>query len=181
MTAHMHRDRSVRTLDPERLADHADQLIRIARRLTGSTDSAEDLVQDMYERVLRKPRMLEGGELSYLASALRNTHAERLRTAARRITAEPVPDDFDLPDSRDGDHAATAAYANDILDALAELPEPYRVVVAAVDLQGCSYGEVARQLGVPCGTIQSRAFRGRARVARAVGDDSLYGDRLPVH
>jgi RNA polymerase sigma-70 factor (ECF subfamily) len=170
-----------RLLDPERLTGYAPYLLRIARLLTRSADGAEDLVQDTFERVLRKPRLVAGGERAYLDRALRNTHRERLRAAASRITTGPVPDGLEFRDPRDEDHPITAAYARDILDAVAKLPEIYRVAVVAVDLQGESYDEVAQRLGVPCGTVQSRAFRGRARVARTVGDDSLHGDRLPVY
>jgi RNA polymerase sigma-70 factor (ECF subfamily) len=178
--AHSTDRRPARGLDPERLAGHAEFLLRLARRLTGSPLTAEDLVQDTFERVLRKPRAVQGDERAYLARALRNTHFARRRAAAVRIRADAMPEGVDPPDMRDADHATTAAYAHEILDALAELPEPYRVAVVAVDLQGCSYREVARRLDVPCGTVQSRAFRARAQVARAVGDDSLHGDRFPV-
>src|SRR4051794_28756751 len=50
-------DRPVaRTLDPEKLGDHLDRLFRAAWALTGSREDAEDLVQETYERVLRRPR-----------------------------------------------------------------------------------------------------------------------------
>jgi RNA polymerase sigma-70 factor (ECF subfamily) len=170
------------TLDPERLSDHADRLMRIARRLTGSREGAEDLVQDTFERVLRKPRVLAGDEIAYLVGALRNTHIARIRAASRRIQADAVPDGFDLPDARHDDHPVTAVHAREILDAVAKLPEQYRAAVVAVDLQGHSYDEAALRLGMPRGTVQSRAFRGRARVARAVGDHTLErGDRIPVY
>jgi RNA polymerase sigma-70 factor (ECF subfamily) len=167
------------TLDPERLSDHADRLMRIARRLTGSREGAEDLVQDTFERVLRKPRSLAGDEIAYLVGALRNTHIARLRAASRRIQPEAVPEGFDLPDRRHDD-TVTALHAREILNAVAALPEQYRAAVVAVDLQGQSYDEAAMRLGMPRGTVQSRAFRGRARVARAVGDTNLNPDRVPV-
>jgi RNA polymerase sigma-70 factor (ECF subfamily) len=169
------------TLDPERLSDHVDRLMRIARRLTGSTEGAEDLVQDTFERVLRKPRTLAGDEIAYLVGALRNTHIARLRAASRRIQAEAVPEGFDLADTRHDDHPVTAVHAREILSAVADLPEQYRAAVVAVDLQGQSYDEAAMRLGMPRGTVQSRAFRGRARVAHAVGDANLDRDRLPVY
>ena len=169
------------TLDPNRLGEHADRLTRIARRLTGSREGAEDLVQDTFERVLRKPRVLAGEEIAYLVGALRNTHIARIRAASRRIHADAVPEGFDLPDGRSDDHHVTAIHAREILDAVAKLPEPYRAAVVAVDLQGQSYDEAATRLGMPRGTVQSRAYRGRARVARAVGDHTLQRDRIPVY
>ncbi len=56
-----------------------------------------------------------------------------------------------------------------MLDALAQLPEPYRQAVSAVDVAGLSYAEAARALGVRQGTIMSRVCRGREQVAEAVG------------
>jgi RNA polymerase sigma-70 factor (ECF subfamily) len=167
------------SLDPERLGEHAGRLMRIARRLTGSREAAEDLVQDTFERVLRKPRVLAGDELAYLVRALRNTHVARLRAASRRIQA--VPERVDVPDARSHDHHLTVLHAREILDAVARLPEPSRAAVVAVHLQGHSYAEAAARLGMPLGTVQSRAFRGRARVARAVGDAALQPERLPVY
>ena len=123
---------------------------------------------------------LAGDEIAYLVGALRNTHIARLRAASRRIQAEAVPEGFDLPDSRHDD-TVTSIHAREILNAVAELPEQYRAAVVAVDLQGQAYDEAAMRLGMPRGTVQSRAFRGRARVARAVGDTNLDRDRLPVY
>ena len=46
------------TLDPARLGDHLDRLYRAAWALCGSREDAEDLVQETYARVLRRPRVL---------------------------------------------------------------------------------------------------------------------------
>ena len=169
---------SAQDLDPERLGAHSGCLLRTARRLTGSREGAEDLVQDTFERVLRKRRTLAGDELGYLVGALRNTHVVRLRAASRRIQAEVVPEGYDAPDTRGHDHHATAIHAREVLGAVAALPEPYRAAVVAVDLQGHSYDEAAQRLGMPRGTVQSRAFRGRAQVARAVSHLRLADQRL---
>jgi RNA polymerase sigma-70 factor (ECF subfamily) len=46
------------------------------------------------------------------------------------------------------------------------LPEEFREALVAVDVAGLSYGEAARMLGVPEGTLTSRLFRARDRVAQ---------------
>ena len=72
-------------LDPDRLSDHIDRLYRAAWALCGSRHEAEDLVQDTFLNVLKRPRLLrDGNEIGYLLRALRNTHANRYRAAARR-------------------------------------------------------------------------------------------------
>jgi RNA polymerase sigma-70 factor (ECF subfamily) len=65
--------------------------------------------------------------------------------------------------------------AREVLAAIAALPAGQRQAVAMVDVIGLSYAEAAAVLGVPPGTIMSRLYRGRARVAAAVG-----GSRRPA-
>src|SRR5438046_1276698 len=85
-----------RPLDPERLGDHLDRLYRAAWSLCGSREDAEDLVQETYARVLRRPRLLRSDDdLGYLLKVLRNTYFSAHRTAKRRVRAEPLPDDLD--------------------------------------------------------------------------------------
>ena len=54
--------------------------------------------------------------------------------------------------------------------AVAALPEPMREVVAAVDLAGMTYAEAASELRIPIGTVMSRLYRARTRLAGALGD-----------
>src|ERR1700756_549558 len=90
-----------RRLDPNHLGDHLDRLYRAAWAQCGSREDAEDLVQDTYARILQKPRMLRPGEdLGYLLRVLRNTHFSRLRAAARRPRADPLPDELDRVEDR---------------------------------------------------------------------------------
>jgi RNA polymerase sigma-70 factor (ECF subfamily) len=56
-----------------------------------------------------------------------------------------------------------------LLRALAQVPEPYRSVVALVDLDGLRYAEAAAKLGCPRGTIMSRLHRGRLLLAEQLG------------
>ena len=155
-------------LEPDRLAVHLPRLTRMAIGLCRSREAGEDLVQDTLERVLRSPRRVAGDEFPYLARALRNTHIDRARSAARRPVTTALPDTFDEVVAAP-DHTASAARAREILAAVADLPGPYRDAVLAVDVAGYSYGEAAELLGVPIGTVMSRLYRGRQRVVRAAG------------
>src|SRR4051794_4892132 len=74
---------SERLLEPERIADHLDRLYRAALMLSGSRESAEDLVQDTLEHVLRRPRFLRtDNDVGYLLRALRNTFVSQRRRAS---------------------------------------------------------------------------------------------------
>ena len=53
-----HPDLVPRRLDPQRLPDHIDRLYRAAWALCGSREDAEDLVQETFVNVLKRPRLL---------------------------------------------------------------------------------------------------------------------------
>jgi RNA polymerase sigma-70 factor, ECF subfamily len=161
-----------RRLDPETAGDHIDTLFRAACALSGSRQVAEDLVQETYVKVLARPRLLRrDDDLGYLIKALRNTWYSHLRNERIRREAtdsgEQSPDE--LPTRTSAGDPQSSLEAGAVLDALADLPEPYREAVAAVDVAGLSYAEAARALGVRQGTIMSRVYRGREQVAQAVG------------
>src|SRR6201995_5251602 len=85
-----------RQLDPEGLGDHIDRLYRAARALCASREESEDLVQETFARVLRKPRMLRSeDDLGYLLRALRNTFLSTRRAASRHPQMRPLPDTSD--------------------------------------------------------------------------------------
>ena len=153
-------------LDPERLPDHIDALYRAAWALTGSRYDAEDLVQETFLRVLKRPRFLRrDNELGYLLRALRNTYASRYRTAARRPRTRELFDD-DMPVEKD-----EKISSRELMQAVASAPAAFRDAVIAVDLVGLSYQEAARALRTREATIATRLHRGRQHIARQLLDE----------
>jgi RNA polymerase sigma-70 factor, ECF subfamily len=159
-----------RRLDPDRAAEQLPRLYRAARAWTRSREEAEDLVQETYARVLARPRLIRGDdETGYLLRAMRNTLISRRRTEGRRpVTTELIEEV--APDVRESHDPARAAEIHEVYAAIAQLPEEFRDAIVAVDVTGLSYPEAARALGVPEGTLTSRLFRARDRVARLLGD-----------
>jgi RNA polymerase sigma-70 factor, ECF subfamily len=159
-----------RQLDPARLGDHLDRLYRAAVGLTGSHADAEDLVQETFVAVLRRPRLLRSDDdVGYLLRVLRNTFYSRYRAESRRPRTADLGEHEELPEPRPGAAPDAIAASREVLAAVAALPTPYREAVAAVDLAGLSYREAARALDTREGTIMSRLHRGRAQVANALG------------
>lgn len=142
------------------------RLYRAARAWTRSREEAEDLVQETYARVLARPRLLRSeDEVGYLLRALRNTLISQRRAESRRpATAELVEEA--AVGERAGDDPAVAVEIGQVYTAISALPEDFRDALVAVDVVGLSYPEAARSLGVPEGTLTSRLFRARDRVAR---------------
>jgi RNA polymerase sigma-70 factor, ECF subfamily len=158
-----------RPLDPTKLGDHLDRLYRAAWALCGSRADAEDLVQETYARVLARPRFLRNeDDLGYLLRTLRNTFLSRRRDASRRPQTAPLPDELELVADPRARSPQKALEASEVYAAIASLPEDFRDVVVAVDVVGLTYGEAARALKVPEGTIMSRLYRGRQQVVKRV-------------
>jgi RNA polymerase sigma-70 factor (ECF subfamily) len=165
--------RAPRQLDPERLGDHFDRLFRAAWGLCGSRQDAEDLVQETYARVLRRPRLLRSDDdLGYLLRVMRNTHFSAHRAARRRPRTEPLPDQLDLLEDHHAIGPEQALEAGELYARIAELPDGFREALVAVDVVGLSYREAAAALKTREATITTRLYRARLKLAQALKDES---------
>jgi len=161
--------KATRTLDPDALGDHLDRLFRAAWALCGSREDAEDLVQETYERVLRRPRfMRREDDLGYLFRTLHNTYFNARRTASRRPQVAAQLDDVQAASSRSDLQPERAAETSLVFEAVAALPQPMREALVAVDVLGLSYAEAGKALGVHENTIPSRLARARLKVAEGL-------------
>ena len=140
-------------------------LYTVAYRLSGNHDDAQDLAQDVLLRVRRgletyKPGSMEG----WLSRITTNVFLDEVRRRRRRPQAAlPADPDRVVPPAPAADVAlAEQALPDDVQDALAALPEEFRVAVVLCDVAGRSYQEISEALGVPLGTVRSRIHRGRA-------------------
>jgi RNA polymerase sigma-70 factor (ECF subfamily) len=155
-----------RQLDPAALVIHSDRLYRAAWRLCGSREGAEDLVQETFLQVLRRPRFLSSDEdVGYLLQTMRNTFFNDCRAAARRPRIAELPGGSDIVDASGWANPEARIEAAALYEAIATLPDYFRDAVIAVDVFGFSYGEAARALDVREGTLATRVHRGRQRLA----------------
>jgi RNA polymerase sigma-70 factor (ECF subfamily) len=155
-----------RLLEAERLPDHGDRLFRAAYALCGSRHDAEDLVQETYARILRRPRFIRrDGDLAYLLRALRNTWIAMRRSEDARARTVELREEVDWIVDHGADPGITALEVSAAYAAIRELSDPLRETIVAVDVAGLSYREAARALRVREGTIMSRLYRARERVA----------------
>jgi RNA polymerase sigma-70 factor (ECF subfamily) len=154
------------TLTPQTLPAHIDSLTRAARAMTGSREDADDLVQDTFLRVLARERAVDAEAAgAYLHQALRNQYVSSLRRRDRRPRTAPLEsEDFRLV-APPGREPSSVVATREVIGAIASLPADQRNVVAAVDVAGFGYKEAAASLRIPLGTVMSRLYRGRARLA----------------
>lgn len=169
-----------RQLDPEALGDHIDRLYRAAWSLCGSREEAEDLVQETFARILRRPRFLRSEEdFGYLLRVLRNTFFSQRRAAGRRPQTTALPDDLELVEDRRVATPQSKVESAELYGAIARLPDDFRDTLVAVDVVGLTYREAARALRVREATITTRLHRARQRVAQEIISDRPPGPSTP--
>ena len=148
---------------------HLPHLLRAARAWTASREEAEDLVQETCAHVLARTRLVLGDDLGYLMRAMHNTLASQRRKASRRPVTVELDEDLEVIGQR-GDDPSDATENGEVFTAIFELAVEFRDALVAVDVAGLSYQEAAHVLGVPEGTLTSRLFRARDRLARRLVD-----------
>jgi RNA polymerase sigma-70 factor (ECF subfamily) len=143
-------------------------LYGMAYRLTRNSHDAEDLVQ---ETLLRAYRAFDSYRPGTNIRAWLFTILHRLRTdALRRRGRSPQTVELvgDGPGVAPTHEAALTSGREDVVRALAAVPESFRVAVVLRDVEDFSYAEIAGILGVPAGTVMSRIHRGRALLREAL-------------
>ena len=141
-------------------------LYRFALGLTRDPSQAGDLTQQTFYlwalrgRQLRDPQKVKG----WLHTTL---YREFLREVRRRRTHVVGVTEFDdgldgVPSAEPG--GAVAADGATALRALQRVTEPFRTPLLLFYLENFSYGEIARRLSIPLGTVMSRLSRGRSEL-----------------
>ncbi|MGE0547565.1 MAG: sigma-70 family RNA polymerase sigma factor [Kofleriaceae bacterium] len=144
---------------------------RVARSLVGA-GGADDLVQETYQAALKAPPKADRPIRPWLASVLRNRAHTRWRGDQRRDqreqAIEPTAPETPL------DHATILQTQTLLCEALRDLAEPFRATLFAHYYEDKSLAEIAREHGVPEGTVRWRHREGLARI-RAELDRSPGG------
>lgn len=160
----------------------ADPLHRTAYLLCGDRHRAEELVQQTFERTYRSwSRARAGDPLAYARRVLANLRIDTWRRTRREVLTGP---DL-LPDaaSRSGPPASgtpetrVVEERDAVVRALLLLPLRQRRVVVLRHLIGLSEEEVARELGIPRGTVKSTSSRALAHLRAILDLDALGGTR----
>jgi RNA polymerase sigma-70 factor (ECF subfamily) len=153
----------------EQLIEHAPELRRFARRLTGANDQADDLLQDCIERALSRADLFEPGTnlRAWLFTIMRNIAITRARrdTLRERHARQTLAQCAKVEPPR---QEAVIAL-KETLALLNALPEADRAVVDAMCVDDLSHEEAAQRFDTAVGTVKSRLSRARQRL-RAAAD-----------
>lgn len=153
---------------------YVDQLYAAALRMARNRADAEDLVQEAYLKAFAAFHQYTPGTnlKAWLYRILTNTYINIYRKRQRepqQANSDTV-EDWQLAaasshDSRGLPSAENEALArlpdSDIKEALASIPEDFRMAVYYSDVEGFSYKEIAEIMDIPLGTVMSRLHRGR--------------------
>ena len=159
-----------RTRFEEDALEFSDQVYRVARRLAGSREAAEDLVQETYVRAFRNWSSFEPGTnlRAWLLRILTNLNIDKGRKTQRTPDMQPLEEgDYflygKLEDQTESDEEKLVERLSQdsIVEALAAVPHNFRDVVVLVDISEFSYADTAQILDIPIGTVMSRLHRGR--------------------
>ncbi|MGI8810588.1 MAG: RNA polymerase sigma factor [Acidimicrobiales bacterium] len=151
----------------ELLAAHDRQLRALALRILGDPGLVDDALQEAYLRAFRAlPRFR--GESSLATWLHRIVHNVCIDEHRRRRRRAEVPFDEGSHEGEPADAADLGVERSDLSAGLAGLPYEQRATIVLVDGYGLNYAAVADMLGVPVGTVGSRAFRARIVLRQAL-------------
>ena len=141
---------------------HMNDIYRTAARLLGNGTGADDIVQDVYLQAWKSFDQFEMGTncRAWLFKILFHTMNHYRR---KWLNIRMVKENEEILDLTPAGGPPIPEHITDeeILAALADVPQDFRAVVLLIDVEEFSYKEAAEILNVPIGTVMSRLSRGR--------------------
>jgi RNA polymerase sigma-70 factor (ECF subfamily) len=152
---------------------HAPTLYALLLRILGSTEDAQEVLQETFVKAWVNAKMFDaarGSETAWLISIARSRGIDRLRSRRIRVDRENdagreisirAPS---VDQSTGADSAIQAQERVALRGALAELPEAQRVALELAYFEGLSQSEIATRLGEPLGTVKTRMQLGMKKL-----------------
>jgi RNA polymerase sigma-70 factor (ECF subfamily) len=171
----------------ELLATYGDRAYRLAIRVTGNAEDAEEVVQDAFVSVIRKIDTFrrESAFGSWLYRIVANAAYQKLRSKRGRdhLSFDEAMPAFDEQgrhvspsedwSQRAADPSRRAVVRTALTSALDELPPEARTLLMLHDVEGLSNGEVAEAMNLSISAVKSRVHRARLFVRKRVGDSII--------
>jgi len=142
----------------------APMLIRVAYRITGTEEAAEDIVHDSFIRLIEKriPFATMDDAKFWLIRVVKNAALNYAKRKGRETRAYERWWRGEQNESESADHdILREESAKEVRELVQKLPENLRGVVLLKEYGGMSYKEIGRALGITEGNVKVRAFRAR--------------------
>ncbi len=170
-----------------------DQLYGAAMRMTKNPTDAEDLVQETFLKAFGAfGSFTEGTNLkAWLFRILTNTYINIYRKKQRQPYQSGTDDLTDWQLHAAESHTARGLRSaetealdrladSDVVEALAAIPEDFRLAVYLADVEGFAYKEIAEIMATPVGTVMSRLHRGRKLLRESLTDYAIERGLIPA-
>lgn len=167
----------------EVVRQHSARVYRLAYRLSGNAQDAEDLTQETFVRVFRSLANYQPGTFEgWLHRITTNLFLDMVRRR-QRVRFEALPEDAErLPSTGPSPEQvyADTHFDPQVQAALDALSPEFRVPVVLCDIEGLTYEEIAATLDIKLGTVRSRIHRGRVQLRAALAHLAPGGARVPI-
>jgi RNA polymerase sigma-70 factor (ECF subfamily) len=154
----------------------------IAYSVVGDFHIAADMVQEAFVKVHRRLRKLRNPETfrSYLVGAVRSSSLDWIRKQSSLRRGSPISfseyseEEPDLTDEHAVDRTPLATIErtegyDKLLELIDQLPQHYREVFVLKHIEGVTYAEIARILGISLSAVEARLFRARKMLRGRLG------------
>ena len=155
------------TYDPELLLQHADWVRALARRLVRGEAAAEDVAQETWLALLRRPPAAGRPVRPWIAAVARNQARQRGRAERRRAEREQRVARSEAVEAAEGLDVRVALQQWVVCE-VQGLAEPYRHTILLRYFEGLAPRKIAARTGVPVETVKSRLQRGLARLRQRI-------------
>ena len=170
------------------LAAHQEKLYRVAYRMAGHHEDAQDLLQDALLEAYRSFQKFQRGTYfdKWLYRIMTNTFIDRQRHKKRvgridsldtppaglddgEVSAREIPDWTGEPSRR----VLHDEFEEPVQEALNKLKPDFRMALILSDVEEFSYEEIAEMLKIPIGTVRSRLHRARDAMRQSLTEHEL--------
>jgi len=181
-------------------SQNIDLLLRIAVRITNDWESAEDVVQDAFGKLIEKRmqfpsdedarfwliRVVKNGAINFSKRKVREfkayEHWWNTETTQAKASATVEAGGEEQSQNADTDQSAEHELimkesADEVRAALMKLPEKLRVVLVLKEYEGMNYKEIAKALGITEGNVKVRAFRAREALFSVLNEGGSHVSR----
>ena len=156
--------------------DQSPRIFALARRMGGSAEEAEDLLQEIFLQAYRKLDSFKGDASvgTWLYRLALNHCLDYVR--GRRARMNKVTDTLDSDSAPEPTARRETPIARlDLERAIARLPEGCRDAFVLHDVEGFDHKEVGHMLGIAEGTSKSQVFKARMKLRAMLGRQSDVG------
>ena len=147
---------------------HVDRVYRLAYRMTGEDDLAQDCTQDTFIRAFDRLEDFRGEAafstwLHAIATSVVLNQLRKVKRLRTRETHIEVADRMATSERR-----ANPDLKEKLTEAIDSLPDKYRMVFVMHDVEGYTHEEIGAALGTKTGTSKAQLFRARAKLRDAL-------------